>query len=335
LKCTPTLLLSPKLGALPQPEPPKRTSPRGHISLHTSASDSGFGQISQISPRGSIRSVRSLGKGFARKPGIVNSRIQHFEGRIQEVVSRATLPDGPYGSQQLTTRDAHSPLRDHFHALQRAVPSPRATKSPRGETRIITTTSTPHIAVPSPPWSPHAATTVQRLSSHSQKTSESPPWSPRAASTVQRLSSQGQKTSESMVQRQRSIGQKASEPTVQHDSSHGVHSESSHGQAVSESNYGSTGSTYVSSTGLPLEASHGSFTITGNQPPISSDQDFLDSKQDVSSKTRSKEEPQLRLPPSNPGSVCFTQAANAASNPHSPTCTGLASTIEKLKAAII
>jgi len=158
-----TLLPFQELGALPQSsEPSTRTSPPGRASLHTSVSDTGIGQISQTTGKGSWHSVNSLGNRFAHRPGIVNSRIEHFEGCIQEVLGRATQPDG---MQRIASLDAHLPPMEDFHALKQTLPSPH------GETQRNTATSTPRAM--SLPWPTHAATTEQCLSSHGQKTSES------------------------------------------------------------------------------------------------------------------------------------------------------------------
>jgi len=281
LQCTQTILPPQKVGSLPQLlEPAKRTSPHRHASLHTSASDSGVGKISPTSPRGSLRSVCSLGRGFSRKAGIVNSRIQHFEGRIQEV-GKTTLPDG---TQQSASPGARLPPPEHFHALQRAAPSAH------GEPAIIPATSTPRFTTGSPPWLSHAATTVQRLSSHSPNASES---------MVKRESSQGPKTSESCG--------------------------------------GSTGSTYVSSAGESLETPQASFTVSDNMSQSSLDKIHL-----IANRTC--------LPPNDPRrslKSAFCHQAPAACllpgqpmqyerlSPRSPTCTGMVSTIEKLKAAMI
>jgi len=307
------------------PEPSKETIPRGHAPLHTSASGSGVGQFSPItSPRGSLRSVRSLGKGFVRKSGIVNSRIQHFEGRIQDVGSRATLPDG---MQQMATLDAHLAPPEHFHTLQ------RTTTSPRGQTQITSVNSAPHLAATSPPWSSQAATTVQRLSAHALKAPESggsatvQRLSPHAltapesgaAATVQRLSSHVLNTSESggaatsvvrlsshalkapesggaatMVVGLSSYSQKAPESC---GAATMVQRLSSYGQKPSES---CGGSTYVSTAGESSEISQYSFAAASNRPPSSLDQDSLDFKHDLSSKTPIREEPQICLRESTP-----------------------------------
>jgi len=335
-------------------------------------------QISpQISARGSLRSVRSLGKGFVRKSGIVNSRIQHFEGRIQEVGSRATLPDS---MQQMATLDAHLPPTDHFHALQ------RPTTSPRGQTHITSATCVPHLSATSLPQSSHTATTVQPLSSHGLKASESggaatmvqrlschglkasesgsaatmvqrlscgvpkasesvgaatvvqrmssgvlkAPESSSAATKVQRLSSGVVKASESggaatMVQRMSSGVLKAPEScgattTVVSLSSYSqkvpescgaatmVQRLSSYGQKASES---CGGSTYVSTAGESSEISQFSFAATSNRPQSSLDQDALDAKDDMSSKTRSKKSP-------SPVRLSFSRAANAVQTVQSP-----------------
>jgi len=224
---TQNLLPSQELGAFRQSSESIRTNPPG-VPLHTSAS---VGQVAQTSGNGLGRSVCSLGGRFARKPGIVNSRIQHFEGRIQEVVGRATLPDG---MQQIVSLDAHLPPPEHFHALQQAAPSPC------GETQIATATSTSRVAAMSVPWPPHATTKEQCLSFHGQNASES-----------------------------------------------------------------CGGSTYAS------------IRIPGDGSEISSislaclDQDSVDVKPDVSSKSQSREEPQLCLARLHPVRMSFTLPANA------------------------
>jgi len=157
LQCTQDLLQSQKeLRAVPQSsEPSTRTSTR--ISLHVSGSDAGVGQISQTSGKDVSRNVHSSGNHFARKPGIVNSRIQHFEGRIQEVEGKATMPDG---MQRIALLDVHLPPPQHFHAVQQAAPPPCGT-------------STSHVAAMSQAWPSHAIKVEQSLSSYGQTATES------------------------------------------------------------------------------------------------------------------------------------------------------------------
>jgi len=143
---------SQELGALPQSsERSTRTSPPGSVSLHTLVSNEDVGHISQTSGKDGC-CVGSSGDSFAHKPGLVNSRIQHFEGRIQGVMGRSTLPDG---MQQIVSLDAH---------LQ-----PQAEPSPCGETQTTTVTSTSHVAATSLPLPSHAPPTEQRLSSHGRE----------------------------------------------------------------------------------------------------------------------------------------------------------------------
>jgi len=169
---------------------------------------------------------------------MVNSRIQHFEGRIQEV-GTPTLPDG---MEQIMTLDAH------VHALQQEVPSPR------GETRVTVATSTSRVAAGSLPWPSNAATTKQRLTSHDRKASES-------------------------------CG-------------------------------GSTHASILSSE--VTESSALSLALTGNRSTNSLDQDSLDCDHDVSSKTRSRGEPQLCLMQPSPVGLDFMPAANAVHGGPSP-----------------
>jgi len=208
-----------ELGALPQ----SSDSPSGSVLLHTLAHDGGAGQISQTPGNDLGRCVRSLGDGFARKAGIVNSRIQHFEGRIQEVVRRPTLPDG---MQQIVSLDAHLPPPEYFHALQQAA------LSPHGETQTTTVTATPRVAAMPLPLPSHAATMEQCVSSPGRN----------AYATSMRILGDSSEIS-------------------------------------------------------PF-------------PWASLDQDSLNVNFDVSSKTRSKEEPQLCLTRPNPVSMSFTPAPN-------------------------
>jgi len=230
-----------ELGALPQSSGSStRTNPPGCASLQTSATDGDVEQISQTSGKGKSRSIRSLGNCFFHKPGIVNSRIQHFEGRIQEVVGTPTLPGG---MEQIETLDAH------IHALQQAAPSPR------GETQVTAATSTPHVAAGSLLWPSNAATMEQHLTFHDRKASESCGGSTHAS---------------------------------------------------------------LSSTGGSSEFSALSLSLTGNRSPNSLDQDSLDCDHDVSSKTRSRGEPELCVMQPNPVGLSFTPAANAVQGGPSP-----------------
>jgi len=153
-----------ELGALPQSSQPSitavhastssaSTSSPGSASLHTSVSKRSAEQVPPRSGKGlgRGRTVRSLGGSIggslARRRGIVNSRIQHFEGRILE--GKATLP------QETASLDAHSPAPEHFQQ-----PSPR---SPRGEAQATSAAPTSE---------------VQRPASHCRKTSESSGGSP-------------------------------------------------------------------------------------------------------------------------------------------------------------
>jgi len=154
LPCSQILMPSQKLGALPESsEPSTWASSPGRASWHPSASDMGVGQISQTPGKGSWHYVHSLGNGVARKPGIVNSRIQHFEGRIQEVVDRASLLDE---MQQIASLDTHLPPLEDFDTLQQTA------QSSCGESQISTATSTSHVAARSLPWPSHAASMDQR-----------------------------------------------------------------------------------------------------------------------------------------------------------------------------
>jgi len=125
--------------------------------------DEGIGQTSQSSGD-DLGCASSAGDRFPRKPGLVNSRIQHFEGRIQEVVGRSSLP---IGMKQIVSLDAHVPPLGHFHPLHQAAPSPC------GETQTTTVTSASHVASVSLPLSSQEETTDQSSSSHSRRAAES------------------------------------------------------------------------------------------------------------------------------------------------------------------